>query len=274
MSSALVRYSSGDRWKGLNVSEMVLPPNELRGPSSAQQHRIVVNSGRPLDVEWRSGRTGARKTYQPGDAGMHPRDHANETRWHTGSSAIIILLECNFTERLFEEAEAPLLPQRGVEDNELARIAGQLLNEVRAPGMSSAVRVDTLMLALSTQLVTKYSSRKRKLYAPKGRLSARQLTTIADYCHSDLQTDLGLNELARQVHLSPFHFSRLFTRTLGTTPYQYILKIKVEKAKYLLTHSNRSLTEIAFELGFADGAHFSNTFKKFTGIPPSSFNQP
>ncbi|WP_420911246.1 helix-turn-helix domain-containing protein [Priestia aryabhattai] len=84
---------------------------------------------------------------------------------------------------------------------------------------------------------------------------------------------MTLDELTRISNLSPSHFINSFKQTLGVTPHQYLLKIRIERAKEKLQSSSLPLSEIAYELGFTDQSHFSRHFKKITGIPPLKWKQ-
>ena len=64
---------------------------------------------------------------------------------------------------------------------------------------------------------------------------------------------------------------RLFKQTTGISPHQFILQLKIERAKQLINKTQLSLTEIAYELGFTDQAHFSNAFKKIIGVAPRQY---
>jgi AraC family transcriptional regulator len=77
--------------------------------------------------------------------------------------------------------------------------------------------------------------------------------------------------MAASVYLSVFHFSRLFKNTLGVSPYQFVLNMKVDYAKNLIK-SKKSISDIAHALAFTDSAHFCNAFKKLTGCSPLQFN--
>lgn len=67
------------------------------------------------------------------------------------------------------------------------------------------------------------------------------------------------------------HFIRMFTKIMGQTPYQYILKRKIEKSKILLSETNQSLNEIAYDLGFYGYNNFYIAFKKFNNTTPEAY---
>lgn len=75
-------------------------------------------------------------------------------------------------------------------------------------------------------------------------------------------------DLARCVHVSDYHFYRIFKRTTGMTPQQFIKNVRLEKARHLLEHTQFSLYEIAYKTGFSDHSHFSREFRALFGMTP------
>ena len=84
---------------------------------------------------------------------------------------------------------------------------------------------------------------------------------------------LGIDDLAKTVGMSRFHFSRLFRDETGQAPYQYLLRVRVAKAAELLRGGHCSVTEAALSTGFSDLSRFASTFKKHTGKRPSEVLQ-
>jgi AraC-like DNA-binding protein len=78
-----------------------------------------------------------------------------------------------------------------------------------------------------------------------------------------------VGELAREINLSPDHFTRAFKLATGQTPYRMASEIRIGEAKRLLLESSQPITQIAFDLGFSSSAHFSNRFRTLTGMSPS-----
>lgn len=85
--------------------------------------------------------------------------------------------------------------------------------------------------------------------------------------------ELYLEQIAHRVFLSPGHFAELFRRTTGVSPWDYLIRIRVEAAKRLLSDSARSITDIANAVGFGDASHFTKLFKSREGLTPRAWRQ-
>jgi transcriptional regulator GlxA family with amidase domain len=88
--------------------------------------------------------------------------------------------------------------------------------------------------------------------------------------HIDSQWNqpIDMKQLAASLQLSYRHFRRLFQRATGVPPGQYLLNLRVNRAKRLLAES-RPVAEVAEQSGFSDPYYFSRVFKQKTGIPPA-----
>jgi transcriptional regulator GlxA family with amidase domain len=84
---------------------------------------------------------------------------------------------------------------------------------------------------------------------------------------------LSLRNLSNELNIHPVHLSRGFPKYFRCTFGEYVRKIRVEKSLSLLPNKNLSLTEIAFNCGFADQSHFLRCFKQINGITPSDYRK-
>ncbi len=80
-----------------------------------------------------------------------------------------------------------------------------------------------------------------------------------------------METLAAVAHVSPAHFSRTFKTTFGETPHRYLQRRRVERAMFLLRQTDRSVTDICLDVGFASLGTFSRTFRDVVGQTPSSY---
>jgi AraC family transcriptional regulator len=94
-----------------------------------------------------------------------------------------------------------------------------------------------------------------------------------DHIVGHLAESLRLRDLARVAMLSPFHFHRVFHALVGSTPADFVQRLRLEKALAMLARPRpRSLTAIALGCGFSSSSDFSRCFKRRFGVPPSSFD--
>jgi AraC-like DNA-binding protein len=82
---------------------------------------------------------------------------------------------------------------------------------------------------------------------------------------------LDVAALARIAYVSEAHFIRTFRATFGETPHRYLQRRRVERAMFMLRETDRSVTEICFDVGFTSLGTFSRTFKEIVGRSPSQY---
>jgi AraC family transcriptional regulator len=94
-----------------------------------------------------------------------------------------------------------------------------------------------------------------------------------DHVVSRLGEPLRLEQVAHAAHLSPFHFHRVFQALVGVTLAEFVKRLRLERALFMMCHARRSsLTTIALGCGFSSSSDFSRSFKQRFGVPPSAFD--
>jgi len=84
---------------------------------------------------------------------------------------------------------------------------------------------------------------------------------------------LSIAEVAREAAMSPFHFIRRFESVFGTTPHQFRIQSRLDRAKHLLALSDYSVTDVCMEVGFSSLGSFSALFARRFGKPPSAYRR-
>ena len=91
------------------------------------------------------------------------------------------------------------------------------------------------------------------------------------YLLKHIEQSCCLNEIAKAVNVSPFHLAHIFRDEAGSTLHQYLLQLKLRSSLDLLPNAHGNLTGLAMQLGFSSHSHFTDTFRRAFGTPPSAF---
>jgi len=101
--------------------------------------------------------------------------------------------------------------------------------------------------------------------------SIEKLNNVLKYIQDHISENITVEALANFVHFHPNYFTHIFKKYMGIPPIQYIIKIRFERAKYLLKTTELQINEIAIKTGFCDVFYFSKSFKNYSGYSPSDF---
>jgi len=161
-------------------------------------------------------------------------------------------LLADFLEMLMKD-----LQQRGV-DPEKVRVATYMKDEEE----ELTVQFNMIVHRILDQLK---GSRKGK--------TKDMIEEAKNYIEQNLSKEVSLEEVAEMLGLNPSYFSQYFKMKTNETFIQYRIKRRMEKAKRLLEIPHYRITDISYEIGYADHPHFTKTFKKNIGISPSEYRK-
>ncbi|CAN2966103.1 MULTISPECIES: helix-turn-helix domain-containing protein [Pseudomonas] len=147
------------------------------------------------------------------------------------------------------------------------------LDQVVHGGKTDALYLETLVMLLM-QEVRALQQLPEVVPVNTGEFGPVQRQRLTDYIEASLADEVRLADLSNIVNLSPYHFSRVFRRTFGMSPYQYLLLCRVNRAKHLITTTDRSLLDIALDTGFAGASQFSRAFRRIVGQAASQLRRP
>ena len=106
---------------------------------------------------------------------------------------------------------------------------------------------------------------------PDSSAELHQLSAVLDYIRDHLSDPLSIEDIASATGLSSFQIGQRIKRLFGISPYQYIIRSRIDSARHLLANSNQPLSEIALACGFGDQSSFTRQFKRLVGITPKSY---
>lgn len=149
------------------------------------------------------------------------------------------------------------------------RAVSHALNEICSLFRNAAPVIESTLSAHITEILNGLltpASENRKISA--------YTAVIADsvaFINEHFQEPVTLETIAKKASLSPYYFTRIFTREIGFTPHQYLISVRISAAKFMLKSSGMSIKDIAFSTGFHSESSFCSTFKKWTGSTPSQY---
>lgn len=208
-----------------------------------------------------------------GDIAIIPAHIAHVCNWNTSAEFAVLAIEPTLLQQVGQGIvdcdRIELVPQfMDQGDTLIEGIFAALKDELQSNQMGGGLLVDNLKTTLAIHLLRKYCSTKPKLSSYEDGLSLLKQREIREYIDANLDRNLKIVELAAIAQISPYHFIRLFRKSLGQTPHQYILQRRIEKGKSLLQQTQLSVEDIAVSLGFCDRSHFAKYIKRFTGLTP------
>ena len=159
-------------------------------------------------------------------------------------------------------------------DRELGNICRKLCREISLRGSADRLYIETLAIDMASMLLRGYSTASaRAKDLPRGGLTHNNARRVIEYVEANFGRAVSVRELAYLAELSTHHFVRMFQKSLGLTPYQYLLERRVERAKELLQDQTANLAQVGLSTGFCSQSHFTSTFHRAVGVTPAAFQK-
>lgn len=144
--------------------------------------------------------------------------------------------------------------------------------EIKSYGGSSQLMVDSISIQIAAIILRELESNinTAKVSAPS---CDCYIKNAMDLMNVFFSSNLSIEDMCRTVHVTPFHFIRLFKEKTGMTPHEYLLNVRINNAMDIIKKYEYPISEVAKMCGFVNAGHFSSVFKRMTGISPSEFRK-
>jgi AraC family transcriptional regulator len=257
------------RQSRFTVKRLQRPINALEYIPS--HHVLLFNVGPSVSLWWKyQGQWIMNHCAAGSIVAIVPAGERQEFTWNDEANFLELAFDPGFMNTILQKEKFVFQDVRNVFDPLVRDLVINLFEAMQA-GCLETLYAESLAVTCAIHLGTIYSGGEKRIFAPKGKLSSYQLKNVIEHVRTCIHSVITLEELAATIHLSVFHFSRLFKSTVGLSPYQFVLRMKIECAKRFIKQKE-PIGEIAYKLGFTDSAHFCNAFKKITGQSPLQFD--
>jgi len=106
---------------------------------------------------------------------------------------------------------------------------------------------------------------------PYSGLPPHKLSRVKAFVDEHMADPISVRRLAATVHMSVYHFARMFKKATGDTPHAYITRLRMDRAKELLRDGSPPLADLAASVGFQTQSHFTEVFRRYAGVTPGRF---
>ena len=170
-----------------------------------------------------------------------------------------------------EPIAMPLQLEINKKDTLLSHLILSIYSELKENKQQGTNYLDVASQFLITHILHQQYKKKLPLKEYKTALDKYVLQNILTHIDDHLSRKITVNELAKLANMSVFHFVRIFKKSMGSSPHQYVIKQRMRRADKLLKHTSLSITQISLDVGYEEVCNFSAAYKKYKGISPKAF---
>jgi len=259
-------------WPGLRLeagTNNIASVDEVAG----LHHYVSLNvDERPVTLELKGEHGFRRVVLRRGSAWVVPAGDVISLRVNSTFRYVRMSVDPIYFSRLAGHPDSkPIQLHRtyGVTKSQIGHILDALVAEADSGNPGGLAFVEALAVGLSRQIAL-HAGAPMRVERLRGGLSSAAKRRTLEIMDAHYGANLTVDLLAHEVGLSPAHFARAFKETMGRAPHNYLLTLRLEKARRLLDDSEAGLSEVAQRTGFADQAHFTRLFKREFGVTPGA----
>jgi AraC family transcriptional regulator len=271
-----ILWSHGIASEILRVEQHDQPAN---GSSECclSNYLLSIHLGQPILLERIADGQRSSDYLAEGDIMISPPYLHRKLSWDADAKFLLLRLEPKlFASTVDESVDADrvqMLPQLKIRDPLIQQIGLTLKAELETDGLSDHLYAESMVNALAVHLLRRYSTQKQKIPAYSGGLPNHKLQQAIDYIQSHIAEDVSLAAIATELGMSQYYFARLFKQSMGYSPYQYLIKCRIERAQKLLIQGQQNIANVAMQVGFASQSQFGRHFRRITGVTPKQFGR-
>jgi AraC family transcriptional regulator len=202
-----------------------------------------------------------------------PAGHVHSTAWTADAQLTIMTVKRDFLRELAHANGChghDIMPHYAAVDPFMWHMARTIEQQLQRRRTLEPSYVESVAVVLGQHLLHHYSDAPMPVGA-KGGLPGYKMRRAVDYIRAHHHEEIGFKDIADQLDMSPFHFARMFKQSMQESPQQFIMRCRIESAKKLLIDSEKSIADIAFEVGYKSQSYFTTRFGLVAGMTPAAF---
>jgi AraC family transcriptional regulator len=231
---------------------------------------------RELGGQWRE------TAVRPGQFFLTTAGQPYELGWETHGSEDFEVLHVYLGSETVENAALAIYSSTnviiqevaGAFDPTISSLLSVLRSELDHTSTAAAHVVAGVVQALVAHIVWTYAKPVNgRASVAQGGLPARALRDVLRKLNGSITHPFSLDELAGVAGVSPFHFSRAFKQSTGSTPLGYFTRLRLEHARHLLESTSLPVAQISLDVGYLNPSHFAALFRRAYGVTPARYRK-
>lgn len=269
--------SEGRGWKDIQASFLHFAPARTVVPG-ASSHRLSVHFGRPVRAECISDGHVYRRVQSHGDIDIIPAGLEGSWEDDADCSIFRVYVTPTLVRQVAQELErdssnTELVPQFQLHDSRLESLVWAIKAELESEEPSNSLYAESLGFALAVRLVEGLDRKSPRVVLKGQVLSPALRRRLVEYIETHLDQPLLLADIAAVAGLSVSHLKTLFTRSFGIPVHRYVMRRRVERAKFLLLSGVIPMSQAALEAGFSHQSHMARCMRKILGVSPGMLSK-
>jgi AraC family transcriptional regulator len=265
--------------QGLMIEHSLQPSSEVESDGFTE-HFLVLSFNHNLRQIHRFAGCEYDGANTPGDVFLVPANVPSFHHWEAevADDGLVFYADPKLLQKVATENDClnldriELRPILQARDPQIEAISTLFRTEMYNDELGGELYAESLANVFLLHLLRNYCTLPHTLRSDaKGGLSTPKLQQAIGYIQANLDQKLSLEAIAQQLNLSVYYFCELFTRSMGISPYKYVLQQRVERAKQLLKDKEKAISDVALECGFANQTHLNRHFRKFTDMTPKTY---
>lgn len=225
---------------------------------------------------WSQGKNAIERT-SPGSMILVAPGTRDRLHWQGRSERLILSIPSSWLRGLEEQSGVRSLSEFSTkwafEDPVLKNLMQEMGRQVGEGWPLGGLYADLLAMSLGRQLLLRHAANPVSAQEQKGGLTALKLRRALEYINQHLSEDVKIEEVAREVEQSAFHFAHAFRNSTGYTPYQYLMDQRMARARQLLKSTDLPVQDIASLTGFGSAVNFVRAFRQRVGVTPGEWRK-
>lgn len=182
------------------------------------------------------------------------------------ASAAGAMFEC-------DPSKADISPRFAILDPLLEQLSLAVISALRDTCRGDLLYVESLAQMIAAHLAREHSNFSARRSAPAPQISSWKMRRLKEFIEANLDQDLSLAALAREVGISSLYLPRAFKSAFGQSPHQYVIGRRIERAKDLLRIGQLTVAEVSAAAGFSSQSHLSDWFARTVGVTPAVYRR-